>query len=410
MTERRIDIKDGWIDAARDFSDDVATAIVAQDFGGSASVPGLKIRIGRHRVTWTYCKDDRRRGQRNITSVTLGHYPEMNTAAARAAALVEAGKVAAGAGDSGKRKATKFEAAFADYLDHLSRLAVKRGKPARWRKNVEHLGTKILLPQWEGWSLADMALNPAAVAKWHRSVTRDNGPVSANHAARVVRAAYKRAAKLDLTLPMRDPCAAVEYNDETPAQKAMPFKSFPAWLDALDQIQIGPKAPARREYHLFCLLTGMRPGEAARIRWRDVKPGERVIVIPAAKAGRDIHVIMSAAMARVLKRARVTGKPKSGDAFVFAHCGQVGAREALPYRGHALRHTWRTVAADCAVDELVAHVMLGHVPQNISQAYVTKFVLAGGPALRQAQRKVSRRMIALLGRDPTFDRFRLSIS
>jgi hypothetical protein len=62
---------------------------------------------------------------------------------------------------------------------------------------------------------------------------------------------------------------------------------------------------------------------------------------------------------------------------------------------------WRTVAADCGVDELLAHFMLGHVPQNISQAFITRLVLAAGPALRQAQRKVSRRIIELLGADPT---------
>jgi integrase len=75
------------------------------------------------------------------------------------------------------------------------------------------------------------------------------------------------------------------------------------------------------------------------------------------------------------------------------------ALAALP--PHALRHTWRTVAADCGVDELLAHFMLGHVPQNISQAYITRLVLSAGPALRQAQRKVSKRILHLLGSDPT---------
>jgi integrase len=145
----------------------------------------------------------------------------------------------------------------------------------------------------------------------------------------------------------------------------------------------------------------MRPGEAARIRWRDVKPALRVVEIPGAKASNTIQIVMNAPIARVLKEARNLGKPKNRDAFVFAHCGQVGQREDLPARGHALRHTWRTVAADCGVDELLAHFMLGHVPQNISQAYITRLVLSAGPALRQAQRKVSRRILHLLGSDPT---------
>jgi integrase len=181
----------------------------------------------------------------------------------------------------------------------------------------------------------------------------------------------------------------------------MAFRDFPKWLKAWRAIEVGPKAPARKEYHLFCLLTGMRHGEAARIRWRDVKPTLRVVEIPGAKASNTIQIVMSAPIARVLKRARDLGKPKGRDAFVFAHCGQVGQREDLPARGHALRHTWRTVAADCGVDELLAHFMLGHVPQNISQAYITRLVLSAGPALRQAQRKVSKRILHLLGSDPT---------
>jgi integrase len=145
----------------------------------------------------------------------------------------------------------------------------------------------------------------------------------------------------------------------------------------------------------------MRPGEAARIRWRDVKPAHRVVESPGAKAGNTIQVVMSAPIARVLKEARDLSKPKDRDAFVFVHCDAAGHRDDLPARGHALRHTWRTVAADCGVDELLAHFMLGHVPKNISQAYITRLVLAAGPALRQAQRKVSKRIIELLGTDPT---------
>jgi len=59
------------------------------------------------------------------------------------------------------------------------------------------------------------------------------------------------------------------------------------------------------------------------------------------------------------------------------------------------------VAADCGVDELIALFMLGHVPRNISQASITRLVLSAGPALRQAQRKVSKRILHLLGSDPT---------
>jgi hypothetical protein len=134
-------------------------------------------------------------------------------------------------------------------------------------------------------------------------------------------------------LPQRDPYSAVEYNIETPAQKSMAFRDFPKWLEAWGAIEVGPKAPARKEYHFFCLLTGTRPGEAARIRWRDVKPALRVVEIPGAKASNTIQIVMSAPIARALKEARDLGKPKNRDAFVFAHCGQVGQREGFTGSG-----------------------------------------------------------------------------
>jgi len=63
---------------------------------------------------------------------------------------------------------------------------------------------------------------------------------------------------------------------------------------------------------------GRRHRPATRIRWRDVKPALRVVEIPGAKASNTIQIVMSAPIARVLKRARDLGKPKDRDAFVFA--------------------------------------------------------------------------------------------
>jgi hypothetical protein len=68
------------------------------------------------------------------------------SAAARKAAQVEAGRVAAGHVEPSARSAVRFEQAFGDYLDHLQRKADKAGKPARWRRGVESLGRVALLP------------------------------------------------------------------------------------------------------------------------------------------------------------------------------------------------------------------------------------------------------------------------
>src|ERR1700681_3449254 len=80
-----------------------------------------------------------------------------------------------------------------------------RGKPPRWHDNVKKLGETIILSKFGKWSLIELANRPDAVADWRVDVTKTNGPVSANRCARVVRAAYKRAGRRDISLPARLP-------------------------------------------------------------------------------------------------------------------------------------------------------------------------------------------------------------
>ena len=54
------------------------------------------------------------------------------------------------------------------------------------------------------------------------------------------------------------------------------------------------------------------------------------------------------------------------------------------------------VAADLGIDELLSHFLLGHAPEGVSQKYIARMILNAGPALRAAQRTISRRMVALL--------------
>ena len=138
-------------------------------------------------------------------------------------------------------------------------------------------------------------------------------------------------------------------------------------------------------------------GAHARLKWSDVKPRARALVIGHAKAGADIAIPLSIPIVQALKLAR--HHADEGEELVFPGCAQVGHRDALPARGNMLRHTFRTVAADLGIDELLAHFLLGHAPEGISQKYIARMILTAGPALRVAQRAISRRIVALL--DPT---------
>ncbi|MEO6783592.1 MAG: integrase family protein [Bradyrhizobium sp.] len=360
-------------------------------------VPGLRLRVGVHRSTWLFFQRHRIKGKRSTTFRALGTWPVMDVAKARKEALIVAGKVAGGIIEPSKRDAIKFETAFTAYLDYLKAKAEKNNKPPRWHHNVKKLGDKIILPNFGKWTLIELANSPHAIADFHIDVTKKNGPVSANHCARVIRATYKRAARRDITLPARLPTSAVEFNDEMPSQKALDFKKFPAWLKAWRKID----SATRQAYHLTALLLGPRPGELARLRWADVKHNERNLVIGKAKAGKDIVIPISEEIAAVLQMARddaeQLGYKVETEGLVFPGCAQIGHRDALPARGNMLRHTYRTVAADLGVDDLLIHFLMGHAPNGISQKYIATLILANGPKMREEQGRMSKRMLELLG-------------
>jgi integrase len=360
-------------------------------------VKGLFVFVGSNRTIWRFRRRRREKGVRTTIFRTLGEWPIMNAEAARKAAEIAVGNVHTGDAGPNKRSSVRFEIAFAAYLEYLKSKAEKRGKPPRWCYNVKKLGDGIILPKFAKWTLAEMAMSPGAVSSWHAEVTKKNGPVSANHCARVIRATYKRASRLDVSLPQRLPTSAVEFNEESAKQDALSFKSFPAWLKAWRKIDNA----IRQAYHLTGLLVGPRPGELARLRWEAYSDNERTLVIAKAKAGKDIVIPVSDEIVAALKMAREDAKQLgysvAPDALIFPGCAQAGHRDDLPARGNMLRHTYSTVAADLGIDELIRHFLMGHAPEGISQKYIATLILANGPKMREEQNRMSRRMVELLG-------------
>jgi len=390
--KKPVKITDALCEAWREFADDDENV---QGTYSDKDVRGLRRRVGKLRSTWEYYRQYRRGGDVVTLREVLGHFPEMKTMTARKEADLIAGKIAGGTAKQSKRQATTFEVAWERYLDHLKRKAEEKGKAARWHANAKRLGDKYILPTFKDWTLMEMSRSPAAIADFHATVSK-KGKISANHCARLIRACYKRETRLDRNLPPELPTSAVDFNREEPSQDALDFKDFPKWRKAWDKIE---DAPIRKAYHLFCLLSGVRPGEGARLCWSDVRDNERTFTIPNAKAGRDIVLPYTEEIAAALRMAREAvahHEVKIAD-LVFPGCAQISAREGLPVRGQGLRHTYSTVAVDLEVDDLIRHFLMGHAPQGISQRYVATLIVQNGPAMRAAQERISKRIVSLLG-------------
>jgi integrase len=359
------------------------------------TVQGLYVRIGDKTVSWLVKKWTNTKGRRRSIDKALGHWPAMSPPAARAAALAVLGDFASGAPIVGKKDAVTFSAAFERYVEYLKAKAAKKGKPARWAYNVEHYGL-IVLPVFGGWTLAEMAKQPGVIADWHAAQYKRT-PASADHIARIIRAIYRREMKRDISLPARLPTLAVEISKYEPSQVALDFRDYPAWREAWQKIP----SPVERGYHLFCLLSGARPGEAARMTVNDVDLEKRMFKITNAKGGKDINLPISPQIAYAIAMAASVdykGHPEVQQTdLLFPGCMQVSARAELPIRGQKLRHSYRAVCADLGVDALISHFLLGHAPKGISQEYIPTLILQNGPGMRAAQCQISKRMFDLLG-------------
>jgi integrase len=304
----------------------------------------------------------------------------MNVADARKEALQRAALVAAGRPQPGKRTAITLEAATADYIASLE---------ARGKKSARFVASLMrihLLPDFGRFTLAELSDAPALMRDHHLKISKHK-PVAANRVMSQLSAIYRHASRLDRSLPPASPVSAVRFNREEPKQSAMPFDKFPEWRERVEAL---PKI--RQGYHRLLLLTGMRGGSAQRLKWTDVNVKARTITLrglPGHKIRKDISVPMTSAIASALKLAR-----PMREGVIFPSARKWNDR--LPYKGHDLRHTFLSVAADLGIDELQRRLLTAHSLVGINQSYITRAIVEGGPGLRAAQRRISKRIVELL--------------
>ena len=73
--------------------------------------------------------------------------------------------------------------------------------------------------------------------------------------------------------------------------------------------------------------------------------------------------------------------------------------DGLPCWGNGLRHNYKNIAVTMkpAVEEILTEFLQGHAPKGVSRKYVSKMILVHSDALREAQARISQRIVSLLG-------------
>lgn len=330
---------------------------------------------------------------------TIGRASDMPLAEARATAAKTIADLRVGATRHvGRARAVTLGQAWADYRDnHL----VKRGRSAYtialYRDHVERLYAK-----WLDTPLADLSANPKMVRDRHAEISRQNGPYIANGAGRSLRAIYNFARrKIDRTLPADAPIDASDFNVEKRRDTAMAAGALKGWKKELEALP----NPVRREFHLFCLLSGSRPAALARARWDHFDLAQRTLHFPDPKGGtaKAFDMPLSRAMVRCLWRARRAGRQlhsARAATFIFpAALGESGHveewredRAELSKWGADLRQTYATMAQAVGVPLFFIKVLMNHsAGGDVTLGYVTLQALS--QQVRGYQEEISRHIV-----------------
>lgn len=347
-------------------------------------IPGFHVWIGKSTKTYRLQYETPRiNGKRGSTTVQwLGEHPHASADEARAKALEIQAQRARGEAIprlvlnsvSESAPALTFKAAWDAYKAAIT----KDGKSVRTIADYQDKFARHL-KDWHDRPLADLKRDD--VIKEHAAITDrarkarsgqkySSGKYAANGTMRFARAVWNYA-KDELEtpgLPERNPFRSGKlFHKEKARSTGMGVSELPAWWG---QLQALPN-PIRRELHLFTLLSGLRRTDVVTARWKNLNIARPSLKLPSSKGGdeRAFELPLSTAMLDCLDRSKEFGRtyfPKESTEWIFpasgGHFAEVKeeGRQKLSHTGHALRHSFRTLAAAAGVDRLRLKILMNH--------------------------------------------------
>jgi integrase len=365
---------------------------------------GFYVLIGVRKKTFMVNGEFWKDGRRRCKTMTVGRTDEMTVRAARLKAKTLIAKISTGeffkeedrAAELAQAKAVlgiTLREAWARYrTSHMER---KGRSEATIRGYVDHV--ERLLADWLDAPLQTLGDTPLMVAERHDQLTRENGPSAANGAMRTLRAIYNHARKGHRYLPPENPTLAVDWNREKRRDTAMGVEDLPEWFEQARRM----RHPVRREFHLFTLLSGSRPGALLQARLEHLSIRDRVLHIPRPKGGADraFDIPLSRQMIRCLIRAIRAGRmvyPENDKGWLFVAESQDGHmaehreyRQVLSKWGNDLRQTFRTMGQVANLSEIDMHLLMNHTLPGVNAGYITRAKLLNGH-LRTSQEKLSK--------------------
>jgi len=322
----------------------------------------------------------------------LGDHPAMDAKQARDAARQTLVGMRGGTNPNEERRRARARGiTLREALDlHLAAKPLSPRTKDDYRYNCEQY-----LSDWLDRPLAELGADRSGVRDRHRRITERHGAPSADNAFRIFRAVYNRGLREHPDLPP-NPCGNVDYHGLRRRKVDAPTDRLKAWGKAVLSLH-----PVRRDLHLFMVLTGMRRTSACEARASDLDLATGRLHVPKPKGGSTrAFDLLSGPLAdllghRVEENRRLHHKTpwlfpaesKSG------HVAEVAQHELDGLTGHALRHTFATLAVQAGVPLLELKYLLNHAASNVTMGYIH----VGPEHLRKHQETASRYILEQLG-------------
>jgi integrase len=335
-------------------------------------------------------------------TVTLGRYPSVSVASARAAAKDLAGQIAAGHDPRSEIKAaalktqTRVAAALDDYekwITYDRKLlkaadmmgSLRRGLQPFLKRNLADLTRQAFVDRIEAIARGDLGEAAKEYRKGGRgSKARKGGPGAARDFRKFLHTFLERAVSRGLLnanvmAGHRMPSAtkADRIKAEEAARLMTEAELIAVWRAAGDIG--GPFGSLVR----MALATGLRRGELAAMKWEWIDREAGVITVPAdrMKAGQTHIVPITRTVAEILDE-----QPVTSGSLVFASTRRLGGetelsgwsqwlaklakKSGVAWIGlHDLRRLFRSQLAELGVPENIAEVMIAHKRSDLVARY-----------------------------------------
>lgn len=354
--------------------EDISPPITGRKIFYDAKVPGLLVRVTPTGVK-TFQVYRRPPGQRP-TRVTLGRFPDMTIEQARRKAQTVITQLLEGINPNAvkrreRAKVVTLQVVFDDYLN---------GRDLKPR-TVEDYNTLM------SWGFSDWMARPItaisrdAVLRRHARMG-EKSHARANNAMRVLHALFNFAIHRyddDKGKPLvgLNPVDYLSSNRQwfrvERRRSLIRAHQLPGWwsaVEALEAQRATGKAEVVRDYLQFLLLTGLRRGEAARLRWDAVDLSGRAFTVVDTK-NREPHELPTSDYLQALLERR--HQEREGSPYVFPGEGKAGhlveprrwmeqvtRNSGVAFTLHDLRRTFVTFAESLDIPAYALKRLLNH--------------------------------------------------